>query len=200
MNTTLDLNSPMNTVGNFCRSRLPALALYAMILTGCNGCITASLATIGTVLGAVGSAASAGSEVYSLGKLDVSVMATFDECRAAVTQAATDLQLHVKEAKNKDKPPKDVSEIELEDDLKSTISVRVERRTGRMCRCRVDVGLFGSEPTAKLLMHRIRHHLPDKDSDTMLDDAAPARGIKVFRVCRINSNTFSPQMDTDLHR
>jgi hypothetical protein len=39
-------------------------------------------------------------------------------------------------------------------------AVKIEQRTQRLCRIRVDVGWFGSDPTAKLFMDRIRTHLP----------------------------------------
>jgi hypothetical protein len=143
--------------GPFMRQRYLSALLCFLLLIAEGGCVTASLATLGTVLGFAGTAASTGAEVYNLGKLDFSVMATNDDCRRAVVAAAADLQLHVT---RDEKASKDTWEFDLEDDVKGRIGVRIQRRAARLCQCRVDVGWFGSEPTAKLVMERIRRHLP----------------------------------------
>jgi hypothetical protein len=124
----------------------------------CTGCITASLATIGTVLGALGSAASTGADVYKLGKLDAALMCSAHDCHEAVLKSAVDLGLRVKSdsLSNKSDP---VYEMTLIDDLKSPVGIRIEQRASAITLCRVDVGLFGSEPTARLVMERIRDHL-----------------------------------------
>jgi len=127
-------------------------------LISCSGCITASLVTLGTVLGAVGSAASTGIDAYNLGKLDTALMTSADECHRSVLLAANDLGLHVQIDQRKSKPVT-VFEMTLKDDLKSQVGIHIEYRTPTMCLCRVDVGIFGSEPTAKLMMERIRFHL-----------------------------------------
>lgn len=139
-------------------SYLSALLCF-LLLIGDGGCVTASLATLGTVLGFAGTAASTGAEVYNLGKLDFSVMATADDCHWAVLAAAADLQLHVCRDQQTNE---DTREFDLEDDRKGRILVRINRRAAMLCQCRVDVGWFGSEPTARLVMERIRHHLPQE--------------------------------------
>ncbi len=52
-----------------------------------------------------------------------------------------------------------VYEMALLDDLKSQVGIRIEQRSSKITLCRVDVGFFGSEPTAKLVIERIRVHL-----------------------------------------
>jgi Protein of unknown function (DUF3568) len=131
--------------------------ICAFILIACSGCDLIPLATLGTVLGIAGTAASTGTEVYQAGKLDTAFMADRDKCRDAVLLAALDLKLHVVRDRELCKGKWD---FQLQDDLKSKIEVTLQRRTEQMCRCRVNVGLFGSRPTAELIMHRIQTHLP----------------------------------------
>ncbi|HWE05003.1 MAG TPA: DUF3568 family protein [Tepidisphaeraceae bacterium] len=157
------------------RPKAHALWIISLLpLLGCTGCVALPLATLGTVLGVAGTAATTGSDVYNLGKLDFSVMATFDECRFAAVDAANDLQLHIRGCKFVGKR-KDELKVELADDLNRSIAVRIDRRAARLCQCRVDVGLFGSEPTAKVIMQRIRRHLPKTARETKweaLEDAS----------------------------
>ena len=131
--------------------------ICAIILIICSGCELIPLATLGTVLEIAGTAASTGTEVYQAGKLDTAFMADRDKCRAAVLLAANDLKLRVVRDRDQCKGKWD---FQLQDDFESKIEVTLQRRTEEMCRCRVDVGLFGSRPTAELIMHRIETHLP----------------------------------------
>jgi len=131
--------------------------ICAVILIACSGCELIPLATLGTVLGIAGTAASTGTEVYQAGKLDTAFMADRDKCRDAVLMTAHDLKLCVVRDREECKGKWD---FQLQDDLKSKIEVTLQRRTEEMCRCRVDVGLFGSRPTAELILHRIQSHLP----------------------------------------
>ena len=119
------------------------------------GCTTAAVVSAGTVAGLAASAVSTGAEVYSLGKLDSANEARFDEWIGAVRAAATDL--HLKIAKESDKR-KGEWRCTLVDERKAKIKVFVQRRTETLCRTRIDVGWFGSEPTARLLLARVRLH------------------------------------------
>jgi hypothetical protein len=136
----------------------------------CTSCITASLATIGTVLGSLGSAASTGSDVYKLGKLDSALMCDAADCHHAALLAAHDLGLAPKF--DRTSPGADpVWNMAFLDDQKSQVGICIEQRTRCLCRCRVDVGLFGSEPTARLMMDKIRSHLPAGASDRVTANA-----------------------------
>ena len=128
-----------------------------IVLAMCSGCELISLATLGTVLGIAGTAVSTGGEVYNAGKLDIAFMADADKCRGAVEMAAGDLKLHVVRSR-----PlcDDKWDFQLQDDFKSKIEVTLQRRSPGLCRCRVNVGLFGPRPTAELIMRRIEAHLP----------------------------------------
>jgi uncharacterized protein DUF3568 len=147
------------------------LILCAIFLLG-GGCAGASLDTVGTLLNAAGSAASAGTEVYSLGKLDFSVMATFDQCRCAVADATRDLELHMESCDLTNKQQNEIV-FKLVDDRKTRIDIRIDRRSGKLCQCRVDVGWFGSEPTAKLIMQRIAAHLPRTEGRPAVEASPP---------------------------
>ena len=134
------------------------LSLCLMLVSVSSGCATVSVATAGTIAGIAASSISTGAEVYRLGKLDAVEMDTFEDATAAVRLAASDLELKIVE--DEKKKGKDEWSFELSDDVKNTLSVRVQQRTDRLAAIRVDVGIFGSEPTAHLVLARIRTHLP----------------------------------------
>jgi hypothetical protein len=114
---------------------------------------------MGTVLGALGSAASTGADAYKLGKLDAALSCDAGDCRHAAVRAAGDLGLRVS-ADSIETKPNVIYTMTLTDDLNHTVEIRVQHRTRSMCLCRVDVGLFGSEPVARLVMEHVRKHLP----------------------------------------
>jgi hypothetical protein len=134
------------------------LLLLATFLS--SGCALVGLPAIATVLGIASSAASIGGSVYSQGKLDSSEMTTMPNWTASVYAAADDLHLKIKKPADPApaSQPMATMKIDLEDDLGSTITVTAERRTQTLLHSRIDVGVFGSEPTARLLLSRIRRH------------------------------------------
>ena len=144
-----------------CRERLFHLAplLVAAALAGAGGCAPAALITAGTVAGLAASALTTGADVYRSGKLDAVDMARFDDWVMAVRLASADLHLSIDDERLSTRVP-ERWQCRLRDERGSAIGVRVERRTETLCRCRIDVGLFGSEPTARLILARIRAHLP----------------------------------------
>jgi hypothetical protein len=117
------------------------------------------LGTLSTVFGIAGTAASTGPEVYSYGKLDIAFMAEDGIVQKAVREAAADLGLRmirdccVSQSKK-------IWNFVMQDDLNLKIGVTVEQRAAKLCLCQVDVGLLGSEPTARLARTRIKAHLP----------------------------------------
>jgi hypothetical protein len=106
-----------------------------------------------------GTAVSAAPEVYSAGKLDAALRVDDGDCRRAVRRAAADLQLRIVRDQKRS-GGRQRWDFELQDDRKSEIEITVEKRSAMLCWCRVDVGLFGSEPTARLVMQVIESHLP----------------------------------------
>jgi hypothetical protein len=143
----------------FASRRLLSILLGVTILFGCGGCEIITLATVSTVLDIAGTAITSGPEVFSMGKLDTALMADYGEIQKAVRRAAGELHLHLVRDRQKSKT-KDIWDFQLQDDLKAKIEVTVERRSPMLCKLQVNVGLFGSEPTARLIMHRIESHLP----------------------------------------
>ena len=127
------------------------------VLAACTGCELIPLATLGTVLGIAGTAVSTAPEVYQAGKLDTAFMADGDKCHVAVVRAAEDLKLHLVRSRPLCGGKWD---FQLQDDFKSKIEITLQKRSPELCRCRVNVGLFGSRPTAELIMRRIEAHLP----------------------------------------
>lgn len=127
-------------------------------LAACSGCATVvSLAAVGTALEVAGASATIGGEVYQLGKLDTAFNADPDHCRSAVLAAGEDLQLQLIRTRDHGEGEWD---FKFQDDFNSKTEVTLEKRAGRLCRCRVDVGWFGSRPSAELFLRRMEVHLP----------------------------------------
>ena len=110
----------------------------------------------GTIAGIAASAISTGADVYRMGKLDAADEARFDDWIGDFHLSAADL--HVKVDKESYDGAKGVWRCVLVDDRNSKASISVERRTETLCRTRIDVGWFGSEPTARLILARVRQH------------------------------------------
>ena len=139
------------------RSWLIWLGMSALL--ACGGCQLIPLTAVGALFDIAGASVLAGPEVFTAGKLDGAFMVGDAKCRAAVRLAAKDLQLHIVRDR-KIWGSRQRWGFQIQDDRKSDIVITVERRTPTLCWCRVDVGLFGSEPTARLVMDRIKAHLP----------------------------------------
>lgn len=140
------------------RWRQPTLALlFFLIASHAGGCAAVPVAALGSVLGVTASAVSTGGDIYRLGKLDAVEVATFDEAVEAAYLAAAELRLANKGAE----PRKgEAVQVSFADDKGAGMKVRVEPRTPRLVRVRVDVGWFGSEMTARLFLSRLRVYLP----------------------------------------
>ena len=141
-----------------CRSgwRAEALKLAAItIVISMTGCAAAPLAALSTAFGIAGTAVSTGSSVYSSGKLDSAENASLDELRAAVFLAADDLRLETVYEKDIDA----TRHIRFIDARQLRIDVTIDPRTDKLCRLRINVGINGNEPTARLILARVRAHL-----------------------------------------
>lgn len=134
--------------------RIFALVLLSLIASGC---AEAGLATAGTVAEIAAEGISTGADVYRLGKLDAADMVEFNDWVAAIHRAVRDLHLKMeKEEEYKEGKWR----CTLADDQDTHTRIYVERRTAMLCWTRIDVGVLGSETTAKLLLARIRQHAP----------------------------------------
>jgi hypothetical protein len=132
------------------------IGLIVVLAMACGGC---ALVPLSTVFGIAGTAASTGPEVYSYGKLDIAFMAEDGIVQKAVREAAADLGLRmIRDCRVSQS--KKIWNFVMQDDLNLKIGVTVEQRAAKLCLCQVDVGLLGSEPTARLVMTRIKAHLP----------------------------------------
>lgn len=118
-----------------------------------HGCAAGvDIALIGAAAGAASSAADAGSAVYSAGKLRSVGMLDVESTRTAVLIAADELGLEIDE-ENEPRPGQ--YRIVLIDELNSRIYIHLQERTPTMTRLTINIGLFGSEPTARLILKRI---------------------------------------------
>jgi hypothetical protein len=120
------------------------------------GCAAIPVATAGTLASIAATGVSTGSDLYKMGKLDTAELARVDEFVAAAHRAAYDLRL----ARTGYTTSPGITTIWFKDDRGANVKVIVERRTETLTRCRIDVGLYGSEVTARLFLARLRAHLP----------------------------------------
>jgi hypothetical protein len=104
------------------------------------------------VIGAASQAAGSGSAMFSAGKLKAVGMVDIESVRTAVLIAAEDLSLTV-EKESSSRPGR--RRMVLRDDRMTRLWVHLEQRTPTLTRMTVSVGLFGSEPTGRLLLKRI---------------------------------------------
>ena len=138
------------------RHGAPAV-LCILLITAAGGCAAIPLATLGTVAGISTSAISTGREVFTLGKLDTTELAGYPETLAATRRAAAEMYL---KPKGPEKLKDFTAELVFVDDKGATVEADIDRRTEMMVRIRIDVGLFGSEVTARLFLTRLRQYLP----------------------------------------
>jgi len=152
-------------------ARAASLLVLLLLLPGC---AAASLASLGTLAGMAATVVTTGADVYHLGKLDSVELAREDEVITAVRQTAEELHLaSVRETWESDHK----WYVLLVDDENSTIGITVEGRTATMTRARINVGVFGSEPSARLILLRLREHLPMAPSMHPTTHALP-EGVK----------------------
>lgn len=123
------------------------------------GCIAAPIAALGLVGQAtdIGSAAfSAGTEVFTSGKLETVEFSAFDQADRAIRSTLNDLRLDSERTQDK----KGHVHYASTDEYGSTTKIDVWKRSSALVDMRVDVGWFGSEAFARLLLKSIRHRLP----------------------------------------
>lgn len=124
-----------------------------------SGCAALPLAALGTVIGVGASAVSTGASVYSLGKLNSAEPASADQVRHAMEAAADELDLRAQPGSGFDESGITYTG-HWTDAFGAKIDVIIQQRSSRLTRLRIDVGVFGNEPTARLVLARVRDHLP----------------------------------------
>ncbi|MEM8737724.1 MAG: DUF3568 family protein [Planctomycetota bacterium] len=105
------------------------------------------------VLGAAASAASSGSAVFKQGKLNASWMGEFEDVIAAGEHAVYDLGLRPTHSLGD--PDKGVWKIIARDEHRDTLKIDIRRQTPRLTEFQIDVGWFGRESTARLVLKRM---------------------------------------------
>jgi len=105
------------------------------------------------MLGAAASAASTGSAVYKQGKLNASWMASFGLVVAAGEAAFKDMGMTIE--KSKGDTEKGVWTIVAVNDDGDKITLTVDRKSARLTEFQIDMGWFGREATARLLLKRM---------------------------------------------
>jgi hypothetical protein len=120
-----------------------------MIFIGCTGIEPA-------VIGAAATAAQTGTSVLSMGKLNAVYIADRETVTDAVRKALQDAGLNI--TRDEFDPPY-THRFTAEDDRGAAVLIRVEHRTDHLTRYRFDVGLLGSDATAKLLFQRTEYYL-----------------------------------------
>ncbi len=134
--------------------RAGVLLILCFGLFGAGGCAEATLATAGAFVGMAAAGISTGADVYRMGKLDSVDLCEFDDLKPAVYTAAKQLNLTVV---SETMMGYEQCKIKLIDDRGTTMRVSIQSNTKRLCATRIDVGIFGSEPTARLLLARVRY-------------------------------------------
>ncbi len=137
-------------------NRFISIALVG-VLFSCGGCALIPLSAVSSVISLGDSSVSQGRDTYFWGKLKTAEMVRFDTVRSAVKSTAADLGLR---QKGPEKLTADSSDMGFIDDHGSPIGIHIERRTDKLVRLKIDVGLFGSEVIDRLFLARLRSYLP----------------------------------------
>lgn len=142
------------------KTLVKSLGVVAIGLAGgTGGCALIPVAALGVAgsVADIGSAAfSTGTEVFSAGKLEAVELASFAHAQAAVRSTLNDLRLDLRSAEI----TKGVAKYDFRDDSGSDVEITLKRRTAAVCQLRVNVGYFGSEAYARLLLKSVRSRLP----------------------------------------
>ncbi|MEM7625827.1 MAG: DUF3568 family protein [Planctomycetota bacterium] len=105
------------------------------------------------MIGAAASAASSGAAVFKQGKLNASWMGPFDHVVAAGEVAAGELGLTIRSTTGDPVEGRWKTVLLTEDGEK--IVIKIARKTPQLTEFQIDVGLSGSEATARLLLKRM---------------------------------------------
>lgn len=158
-----------------CRRSLKLLGWAGAVLAGgtMSGCIAAlPVAALGVAgqVSDIGSAAfTAGTEIFTGGKLESVEFTTFENGQAAVRSTLNDLRLHLDDSSY----TKERARYDFSDDGGAKIRIDVNRRTSAVCQLRIDVGYFGSEAYARLLLKSVRARLPIVARHSATQPASP---------------------------
>ncbi|HEX8323231.1 MAG TPA: DUF3568 family protein [Tepidisphaeraceae bacterium] len=164
-----------------------AACLTGGMLSGCALLPLAALGAVGQVSDIGSTAFSAGTEVFTSGKLEAVEFCRFDQAQAAIRSTLSDLRLPLKSSKF----TKETATYDFEDDSGSDVTFELMRRSPAICQIQVDVGMFGSEAYARLLLKSVRARLPLMDGRPATRPSTP---VDLFAPKRI------PKSETDLEQ
>lgn len=116
-------------------------------------------------LAAAGSAVQSGSSVWRSGMLSSALLAPFDRTVGAVEAAAAELGLSVRARSSREGH----DAIYLVDDHHNRMRIMVKHRTDAYTVVVIDMGVFGSQAVARLILRRIEHHLADAGGASGID-------------------------------
>jgi hypothetical protein len=134
-----------------------ALRLLVLLIACCSGgCAGMTLVGAASVVGVAGGALDTGTSVWSMGKLDSAELASLEQLEAAIHSAAVELGLVILSEKTRGDGRRRLAFI---DERHKVVDLWLDPRTPTLTRLRIDVGWFGSEPTARLILARTRYHL-----------------------------------------
>ena len=134
-------------------------AVLTLGLSTLAGCVAAPIAALGVVgnVTDIGSAAfSTGTEVFTGGRLESVEFCTQHQGEVAVRWMLNDLRLRTETVETDD----DRTQFVISDDTGSKVEIELVRRTAAVCQMRINVGWFGSEAYARLLLKSVRGRLP----------------------------------------
>jgi hypothetical protein len=140
--------------------RIVVLTASLATLSCHTGCGPLTVASAGAIAGLTATAFTTGADAYRMGKLDSVDNVRYDVWIDSVKSAAG--ELHLKLEKPKDNG-KGIWTCVVKDDRGDGADIRVDRRTEMLCETRIDVGWFGSEPAARLILSRIRYYAEKKE-------------------------------------
>lgn len=129
------------------------LGLILISFAAMPGCTGLEPAVIGAGVGA----ANFGVAFVEKGKLYSTERTDGRTLLAATLATCEELDLVIKEKQYHNDRRKWL--VLARDDRNDGLAIRIDERTDNMTRLVVDMGLFGDEPTARLIYSRISHHL-----------------------------------------
>jgi hypothetical protein len=133
------------------------IASLLLLLAACSGCTAGlTVATAASAAALAGETLDTGNAVYSMGKLDSAERARLPECLDCIHAASIDLGLDAMTEKTLSDGR---MRLAFKDKRHKVTDVWLDPRSPTMTLVRIDVGWFGSQPTARLFLSRFKYHL-----------------------------------------
>jgi Protein of unknown function (DUF3568) len=137
-------------------NKLLSLAAIWLVLTvgyGCSACLGSCLLGPSVTVGS--SAGQAGISGYRNGKVKSFEVARYEEVVAAACRAGEAISLELQREATED----DKTTLHYIDGQNDIVKVLIERRTATLTYIEIDVGLFGSQGLALVMINQIIHEI-----------------------------------------